>query len=181
MNLNPNTNKSTTVNPNTVHGSYSDLQDEMKVKNEKLAQLYEERVKQSREQHDAFVRHYMGENYEPKFSNVLQDETYFVMFFRTKKASVTIPPVMMGGQEEQVKPGRMYACSGKEARMFERTLATKKLEVLNLTPKRDGIMVRVNWICQNWAKLNGIQARKPARKAFDSYKESAHTTTSTGS
>lgn len=150
------------------------------------ADIRQRQVEESKRQHEAFVKKHMGVEYEPKFSNVNQDETYFISFLRTKKtANVTIPPIMMAGQNvEHLMHGRMYACSGGEARLAERVLATKRIEILNLTPKREGLNATMQLIIQQWHYLTKTPEEraiermvKEARQPFANYTEEATMTT----
>lgn len=145
------------------------------------AEQFQRRVEQSKSDHATFVKRHMGVDYEPKFLDVWEEETYFLSFLRTKKtANVAIPPIMLAGQNvEHLKHGRMYACSGGEARMAERVLATKRIEILNLTPRRDGLRATMQLIMEQWEYMTSTpEERKAAaakrnRKPFANYTEEA--------
>lgn len=134
---------------------------------------FELAVKRSREQHIAFVKQHRGPDAEVKFADALADETYFVSFFITspKQRNIVIPPIDLNGRPERVRPGALYSCTGAEARMMERVLASKKIEILNITPKREGLNISVNWIVNNWAKLYPPANPVKRRDAFASYRE----------
>lgn len=135
------------------------------------------RVAESRATHIAFVTKHMHN--VPlwggvKFADALEGKTYFVSFLLTnhkKQRNITIPPIMMGGKVETVKPGALYACSGKEARMLERVLASKGLEVLNITPAPTETQMASNWMCENYERLYPSPNKKPPRNAFAGYRE----------
>lgn len=129
------------------------------------------RVAQSRRDHIEFVQRYMGADYEPKFSDVLADQTYFVSFLRTKRTqNVAVPPISMSGQTEDLRAGRTYACSGVEARLFERILASKGIEALNMTPKLDTFGAAMNAVTQNWRHYYPSTV-PPKKTGFANYKE----------
>jgi hypothetical protein len=134
-----------------------------------------QRVAKSRQEHIDFVCKYMGADYQPKFADVLADKSYFAVFYRNKKTvNVSVPPINMSGQVEQLTAGKLYMCSGYEARMLERVLASKRIEVLNVTPDTSGYQIEFAEIMQDWLKplLDGEVDRRPKpKRAFGNYTE----------
>lgn len=130
-------------------------------------QIHMARVAESRQKHIDFVKRYMGEEYEPKFADVMADKSYFVGFLRDprRKSIVSIPPINMGGKVEDVHPNRMYMCSGYEARMFERILASKKIETMNMTPATDGYKLDMASILHDWNKPMTVEEVQAAAAA----------------
>ncbi len=136
---------------------------------------FQRRVEESRAAHITFVQKHRGKDAEVKFADAQDGRTYFVSFLLTnpkKQHNIAIPPINMSGKVETVRPGRLYACSGAEARVLERVLATKKLEILNISPKADGLVVSMNWIIENWTRLFPSIRVKP-RDAFAKYRDDA--------
>lgn len=145
-------------------------------------QFHMARVNESRQKHIDFVRRYLGKDYQAKFADVRAEKSYFVGFLKDPKrrSAVAIPPINMSGTVENVRPNRMYMCSGYEARMFERILATKNIEALNMTPSTEGIAVSMVEIIQKWkhpqtvdelqlAALKGPDSIAKPRKPFGNY------------
>lgn len=142
-----------------------------------FAAQFKMRVEASRIAHEDFVTKHMSKvrnwNGEVKFANALDGRTYFVSFIRNDKrrGSVVVPPVMMSGKVENLRPGKLYACSGREARMLERVLATKGLELLNITPAPTEIQMAAisagNQIGEEWRDTN----KAKQRDAFAKYRE----------
>lgn len=140
---------------------------------EKVQAEFQRRVQASRASHIAFVQKYLGPNAEVKFADVLDGQTYFVSFLLSnpkKQRNIAVPPIMMGGRVEQVRPGKLYACSGKEARMLERVLASKNLEILNITPAPSQTQIAANWLCENYSRLFPRTTTKP-RDKFAAYRD----------
>jgi hypothetical protein len=138
-------------------------------------QIHMEKVARSRKEHVDFVKRYMGAEYEPKFVDVRSDKTYYAVFYRNKKtAHVAVPPINMRGQVEHLTAGRIYECSGYDVRMLERVLASKKIEVLNVTPATDKYQIEFVEIINKWLKpwLPGEVDRTPKQRtnAFAKYR-----------